>query len=103
MAGDRRSSARGRDQTHEHADRRRLPGAVRSEEGEQLPFRHGERDVLDGDVAVERACQSFDGNHETNRPRIEMCFITILLWTCPYGTKMPSVDSPRALYPLSDS
>ena len=65
MAGDRRASARGRDQTHEHADRRRLPGAVRSEEGEQLPFGHGEGDVLDGDVAVERACQSFDGNHET--------------------------------------
>src|SRR5262249_8476163 len=56
--GEHRGRAGGRrEEPGEHPDRGRLPGAVRTEEAQDLPLRHLEADVVHGDERVELACE----------------------------------------------
>ena len=48
MAGDARAAAVGRQQRGQHAERRRLAGAVRPEQAEDLARLDRERDAVDG-------------------------------------------------------
>jgi hypothetical protein len=56
-------SRRGRKKAGEDSHRRRLPGAVLTEEADDLALAHFEGDVLDGDVARVSLGQAFDFNH----------------------------------------
>jgi len=51
-------AAVGREQSAEHADRRRLAAAVRSQEAEDLAAPHGEREILDRVVIAEVLVQA---------------------------------------------
>src|SRR6185312_5591883 len=62
VSGDRRFAARRREETGEHADGRRLAGAVRAEEAEHLARTHVEGDVIDGREAAERARELLRAN-----------------------------------------
>ena len=47
MSGDARLPRGDRDERRHHADQRRLPGPVRSEQSEDFAFFHAERNVVD--------------------------------------------------------
>ena len=55
-AADQHLAAIGSEQSADHRDGRRLAGAVRSEQPDQLARRERERDVVDGDEVAERTC-----------------------------------------------
>ena len=63
VAGDGRGARGGLGQRAEHVDRRRLPGAVRAEEAEDLAGLDGERDAADGLDVPERLAQFVDFDH----------------------------------------
>ena len=52
VALDARPAGRGREQRRENLDERRLAGAVRAEQAEQLASRHGQRDVAERDARL---------------------------------------------------
>ena len=52
---DTNTARRGRDQAREHAQRRRLPRAVRSQQREDLAGRQLERHVVHGNACIEPA------------------------------------------------
>ena len=58
-AAEHDAAAGARDETGDRAERRRLPGPVGTDHGDDLAFRHAQRDALDGGdaavVTVERA------------------------------------------------
>ena len=56
-------AARGRNQTAQHAQRRGLPGAVRTEQSEHLSRLHLERHVVDGRAPAEAAYEMGSGEH----------------------------------------
>jgi hypothetical protein len=56
-AADDRCSGRGLQQAAQHADRRRLSGAIASEEAEDFAGTNLERDVIDGHEAAEASAQ----------------------------------------------
>ncbi len=66
-ARDDRLARRGRQQRGEHAERGRLAGAVRAEEGDELPLLHGEVDGTDGldgrALRAERLREASGGDH----------------------------------------
>jgi hypothetical protein len=62
-AVDARLSLRGRKKAGEDSHRRRLPGAVLTEEANNLALTHFEGNVLDRDVACVSLSQAFDFDH----------------------------------------
>src|SRR6185503_2292945 len=68
-AADGRGAARRRQQAAQHPNRRRLAGAVRAKEAENLALGDVEREVIDGEEVAELARQFADGDrvHEPTR------------------------------------
>ena len=58
-----------RHETEEHRDRRRLAGAVRSEQGERLAALHGEAQAVDGEHRSEAAAHRVEHHCLGGRPR----------------------------------
>ena len=65
VAGDGRGAGRRLRERAEHVDRRRLPGAIGTEEAEDLTRLDGERDAADGLDVPERLAQFVDFDHVT--------------------------------------
>src|SRR5436190_14686863 len=59
-AGHAARSLGGREDSREHANRRRLAGAVRAKESKDLPRTHAESDVVDGRKGSERSGEALD-------------------------------------------
>jgi hypothetical protein len=69
LAEDPDLAGRTRQRPTQHPDRGRLPGAARPDDAQDRSGRHVEREVVDGQVAIERAAHAADGDDRLGRCR----------------------------------